>query len=163
MSMFEDDRYRWRETYFVLFDVQNRPSTERVQRALAALGDRYLVQNLKGDERGNFESVTVLAPGDFAALDICYLEGEEVEEQTSELVKEMKLAACDPGDHGKLKQIKQANARFDVLHFEQLVVQDSEEDDEDEMLDPGAALIVLAALSRLTHGVAVDPQSGTIV
>ncbi len=162
MSMFEDDRYRWRETYFVLFDRKHRPSTDRVKRALAALGDRYLMQNLSGNEQGEFESVTVLAPGDFAALDICYLEGEEVEEQAVELAKEMKLNICEAEEEAKLKHIKHSNARFDVLHFEQLIDAEGEEE-EDEMLDPGAALIVLAALTRLTHGVAVDPQSGTFV
>ena len=29
MSMFEDSRYRWRETYFVLFDAKRRPTAEK--------------------------------------------------------------------------------------------------------------------------------------
>ena len=37
MSMFEDSRYRWRETYFVLFDAKKRPTLKSVdQDALGA-------------------------------------------------------------------------------------------------------------------------------
>jgi len=35
--------------------------------------------------------------------------------------------------------------------------------DEDETFDPSALLMVIEALAKLTGGVAVDPQSGTIM
>jgi hypothetical protein len=35
MSMFEDNRYRWRETYFVLFDAKNRPKLQTVSQTPA--------------------------------------------------------------------------------------------------------------------------------
>ena len=41
MSMFEDSHYRWRETYFVLFDSQKRPSVEQVEENLAALNNHF--------------------------------------------------------------------------------------------------------------------------
>ena len=34
MSLFENDEYRWRETYFVLFHEENRPSADAIVAAL---------------------------------------------------------------------------------------------------------------------------------
>lgn len=162
--MFEDPHYRWRETYFVLFDVDQRPSAARIKKVLAALGDRYEVRNIHGDDEGRFESLTLLSPDDFAALDVSYLEGEEVIEQGVQLAADLQRTAVDPDDKARLKRIRQCTARFDVLHFEQLAAEEEETaGEEDEMLDPGAMLIVLEALAKLTGGIAVDPQSGTII
>jgi hypothetical protein len=38
-----------------------------------------------------------------------------------------------------------------------------DEEDLDEMLDPSALLLVLGELAKLTGGVAVDPQTGTLL
>ena len=38
MSLFENDEYRWRETYFVLIEEGNRPSGKALQDALVELG-----------------------------------------------------------------------------------------------------------------------------
>ncbi len=59
-----------------------------------------------------------------------------------------------------LKRIKQFDGRFDVLHFEQ--VEAADEDDGDDLLDPSALLAVMEELARMTGGMAIDPQSGTI-
>ena len=162
MSMFEDGRYRWRETYFVLFDALQRPAVARVKKALAALGNRYEVKNIRGDDQGLFESLTLLAPDDFAALDISYLEGDEVLEQGAELCADLGRAAVGAEEKARLKRIRQCTGRFDVLHFEQLA-DDEDQADDDETLDPGAMLVVLEALAKLTGGIAIDPQSGTII
>jgi hypothetical protein len=34
MSMFENDQYRWRETYFVLFDSSRTPSLKKIEETL---------------------------------------------------------------------------------------------------------------------------------
>ena len=34
MSMFERDEYKWRETYFVLFESSRRPSLKRIEKML---------------------------------------------------------------------------------------------------------------------------------
>ena len=39
----------------------------------------------------------------------------------------------------------------------------SGEGEEDEFLDPGALLIVLAKLANLCQGVGIDPQSGAVM
>ena len=161
MSTFENDRYRWRETYFVLFPASRRPMLNVVEKRLAALSKRYSLEDLGGDEQGKFESLTLISPDDFAALDVCYTGGAEVLEHGEELVEELE-STIDPGQKPLLKRLKEYDGRFDVLHFEQ--IGDVADDDEtDELLDPGALLAVLDELARITGGIAVDPQSGTIL
>lgn len=162
MSMFENNQYRWRETYFVLFHSSKRPTLERLQQTLGGLNNRFTLTNLSADDAGRAESLTVLSPDDFAALDICYLEGEEVLEQGASLADEMETPTCRPEERDKLKRIRQCDSRFDVLHFEQ-VVDFGDEDEGEEMLDPTALLVVLDALVQLTDGIAVDPQAGTML
>ena len=71
MSMFENDQYRWRETYFVLFESSKRPTLEKVQQALLKLNSRFALTNLSANEAGGLESLTVLSPDDFAATTRC--------------------------------------------------------------------------------------------
>lgn len=161
MSMFENSQYRWRETYFVLFESSKRPTLEKLQRAMAAVNDRFTLTNLRSDDQGRAESLTVLAPDDFAALDISYLEGEEVLEQGERLAEDLESGPCRAEDRDKPAKIRRSNGRFDVLHFEQVV--DFGDDEGDEILDPTALLAVLDTLVHLTDGVAIDPQAGTAV
>src|SRR5208282_5483021 len=140
MSTFEDDRYRWRETYFVLFPSDRRPALKVVEKKLAALSKRYTLENLGGDESGKFESLTLISPDDFAALDVCYTSGAEVLEHADELVQEIS-STVDPGQKVLLKRLKEYDGRFDVLHFEQ-IGESADDDDSDELLDPSALLAV---------------------
>jgi hypothetical protein len=161
MSTFEDKRFQWRETYFVVFPTKNRPSLEVVQAKLSMLSRRYELINLCADEDGQLESLTVLSPDDFAALDVCYTSGEEVIEQGEELAQEL-AGSLEPEQKHLLKLIKQYESRFDVLHFEQ-VSEPSDDEEAEEMLDPSALLAVMEELARITGGIAIDPQSGTIL
>ncbi len=164
MSMFEDSQYRWRETYFVLFSLAKRPTLETVEKALDALGGQHAISNGRADASGLFESVTLLSPDDFSALDICFTGGAEVLEHGDTLAKEIGPAACGAGEVAACKRIPQCDARFDVLHFEQVLDRGGMEDDEpDEVLDPSALLLVLDVLAELTDGIAVDPQTGTVL
>jgi hypothetical protein len=158
--MFEDHKYRWRETYFVLFGTGDRPKLKTVEKALSRLNEHYELTNLRADDSGLFDSLTLLSPDDFSALDICYTTGPEVLEDAANLAEEMELAGCEAGGTDSLNRIRQCDSRFDVLHFEQ--VPESPEDDE-EVLDPSALLLVLGALTKITGGVAIDPQAGTFV
>jgi hypothetical protein len=164
MSTFEREEYKWRETYFVLFDSCKRPTLKQVEHVLHELSDRFELSNARADEDGRFESITVISPDDYAALDISYESGEEVQEQGAAFHKELKGAACDADERSKLARLPKCDARFDLLHFEQVTDDEPPEEDElDEMLDPSALLIVLDALVELTAGVGVDPQSGTLL
>jgi hypothetical protein len=165
VSTFENPAYRWRETYFVLLDANDRPTVSQVEAALALLNDRFELQNLQADDEGRFEAVTLVSPDDFAALDICFLQGDEVDEQVAQLAKEMKQNGSDKTE---VKKIAAATARLDVLHFQDVasgIESASSTDDEnlEEMFDPSALLVVLEALVDLTGGIAVDPQTGTTV
>lgn len=165
MSMFENDQYRWRETYFVLFQSANRPKLGAVEKALHQLDARYQLANSDADEDGFFESLTLISPDDFAAIDICYTEGDEVREQVRDLVVELRPMACEADCETQLKQMNSCDARFDVLHFEEVSESldgDGDDDVLDDALDPSALLLVMAELAKVTGGVAVDPQSGTI-
>ena len=164
MSMFENDQYCWRETYFVLFDAARRPTAKAMQKALGRLDQHFTLTNLRGDDSGLFESITVLAPDDFAALDICYLSGDEVTEQAAVFAKELQSSGLSGADKARLDKLRRSTGRFDVLHFEQIVRFEEEEDeDSDGMLDPSALLIVLDTLAKLTDGIAIDPQGGMLM
>jgi len=162
MSMFENGRYHWRETYFVYFDSASRPTLKAVKKLVAALSGRFDITNSVADEAGMFESLTVVSPDDFAAMDICYLEGEEVLEQGILLAEELQSVGCQPDDRETAERILMCTGRFDVLHFEE-IVDSQDSDDPDEMLDPSALLEVLEALEKLVGGLAIDPQGGTMV
>ena len=161
MSTFEDHNYRWRETYFVLFDLKKRPKLETVAKTIQALNNRYELGNLSADDHERIESLTIISPEDYAALDICFTSGDEVREQVAALVADLKKSAGDTGPPISEEELLSYNGRFDVLHFERIAEMSEEEDD--EMLDPSALLIVLETLAKLTGGVAIDPQSGTIL
>ena len=163
MSLFENDDYRWRETYFVLFHENDRPTLAAVQETLDALGHQYQVVDVKSDDESFFESLTLISPDDFAAMDITYVAGDEVKEQVAQLNEEMESATLTRDEKQKLKRLKSCDARFDIYHFEQVVAGATVEDEDESYLDPGALLIVLARMARLCGGVGVDPQSGTLV
>jgi len=162
MSTFERDEYKWRETYFVLFDSCKRPALKKVERVLRDLSERFVLTNARADQDGRFESITVLSPDDYAALDISYESGEEVVEQGATFYQELKGSAADKDERAKLARLPKCDARFDLLHFEQTSGGEPA-DDTDEILDPSALLIVLDALVELSDGVGVDPQSGTLL
>jgi hypothetical protein len=163
MSMFEDSRYRWRETYFVLFDAKQRPTLKSVTKALSTLNKRFELTNQNADDDGTVDSLTVVSPDDFAALDICYTEGAEVLEQGATLVMDLKKLGAEAPPPVPWERIKRCDARFDVLHFEQIPEGADEESEDEEMLDPGTLLLVLGALAKLVGGVAIDPQAGTFL
>jgi hypothetical protein len=162
MSLFANDQYRWRETYFVLFQEAKRPTAEQLTKTLEGLGAGYQVTEVATGDDGNIDSLTLVSPFDFAAMDISYVGGDEVREQVEELKREFHEAPLTKQGREKLKQLDQCNARFDVYHFEQ-IVGDDESDEEDEYLDPGSLIVVLKSLVRLCEGVGIDPQAGALM
>jgi hypothetical protein len=162
MSTFEDNRYRWRETYFVLFRARKRPTLKSVTKLLAGLNKRFELTNLNADEDELIDSLTLISRDDFAALDICYTSGAEVIEQGVALLADLRKLGADEPPPVPWQEIAQYDGRFDVLHFEQIAEGD-EADSEDDMLDPSTLLLVLGALAKHTGGVAIDPQAGTFI
>lgn len=164
MSLFERHDYQWRETYFVFFEEHRRPKTAEMRRLVQSLGDRFEVLEIRGDSKGHFESLTLVAPADFAGLDIVYCRQEDMESEKDDLIKELERSATTASARHKLEKLRRSTARFEVFHFEH-VTATQEEDGEEELehLDPGGLLTVLAKLADYTHGVSIDPQSGEFV
>ena len=50
MSLFGNPRYQYRETYFILFEPENRPSEEALIAAVNDLGDRYEIKEVHHDQ-----------------------------------------------------------------------------------------------------------------
>ncbi len=162
MSTFENSEDKWRETYFVLFEAAKRPSLEKIGKTLRKLNPRFELSNLAGDEHGNFESLTLHSPQDYAAVDISYTDDDEVKEQGMTLAKEYRSNASDAEERAKIARLPNCTARLDILHFEQ-IVDDTGAEEGEEMLDPSALLIILDALVEMTDGIGVDPQSGAVL
>lgn len=159
MSLFENEDYQYRDTFFVMFDCGQRPTSAQVKEALNELGGRYEVVNIRETEEG-FESITVKSPYDFSAMDIVLVEGTEVENQVKELLDEFKSITLIGDEAEKLKKLKHCNARFDIYHFEQ---SDQQTGSEEEHLDPGALLLVIEKLTELSNGIGLDPQSMSLL
>jgi len=158
MSLFEDSRFIYRDTFFVYFQNQHRPTAADVKAAIDSLGSKYDFENLK-EADGKFESVTVHSPQDNSGMDIVLISGEEIKLQVKSLLNELKLVTLTKDDRKKLSLIEQCDARIDVFHFEQVV----DENEEEEILDPGGLLLVLEKLANLCQGISFDPQSETML
>ena len=156
MSLFEDSSYEYRDTFFVHFQIENRPSADGIKETIASLGSKYELSKLVEDD-GKFVSATVKSPQDNSAMDISMVQGEEVLEQISELMIEFKTITLIGDDQAKLSVLSDCNARFDIYHFEQTT------GGEEEMLDPGGLVLVIEKLAQLAKGVGLDPQSNSLL
>ena len=163
MSLFENDQYQWRETYFVLFDEARRPQAVSLVKVLDKAGKGLQVSDVRQDAQGLIESLTVRSPDDYAAMDISYVSGEEVTEQVAELADELQEAGNSDAEKALLSQLLKCSGRLDIYHFEQTVGLETDEDDGAELMDPGALLTILEHLAKLCSGVVIDPQTGILL
>jgi hypothetical protein len=162
MSLFERPEYQWRETFLILLDVSKRPSATAILEELQALGNMVISES-RADDDGRFEFATVLAPDDFAAMDISCVTGDEALEQIPELVKEIQPNIASDDEKAKLDRIANCTARLDVLHFEQHSFEFDPDESEPDFMDPGGLFIVLERLAELVDGIIVDPQSASVM
>jgi hypothetical protein len=133
----------------------------QVEAAITDATRRVTLENLEADEDGMFESVLVQAPEDHAALEISYETGEAVVEQSAQLAKQLRGEITTD----QLKRLLRADARLDVMHFERLSADSTNDEDDwaDDALDPSSLLNVVGALAKLTGGLPIDPASGAIL
>lgn len=162
MSLFDDPKYRWRDTFLVLFDDEQRPTVELALSVIQQIG-KFEVRNSSESESQQIESITITSNVDLIGLEILYVAGAEVVEETEALVVELTEDAMLLDQENALVQLSAANARFDILHFEKITENSNEPSDDDELMDPGSLLTVTAALADLVNGVAVDPSSASFV
>jgi hypothetical protein len=160
MSLFGSERYQWRETYLILFDGSRRPSAAQVGAVIEKLGRQYQVKDVREDGEGCFDSLTLISPDDYAAMDISFVSGDEVIEQTEELLNDLKLTATSAAEKATLRRLAEFTARFDIYHFEEVVLAAGEEN---EFMDPGCLLQVMEELTEMVDGIAVDPAAGALL
>ncbi len=170
------EQLAWRETYFVLFSKDNRPTMMQVEAAIHEANPRLRVENLAADDDGLFTSGLVQAPEDNAAMEISYESGDQVIEQSIDLAKQLQ----EQIDDDQQAQLLSADARLDVMHFERIretprdesapsksasseFSGDNDEELLTEALDPASLITVVEALAQLTGGLAVDPAAGEIM
>lgn len=154
MSLFDDKRFQYRDTYLIFFAAAARPAVDAVQAAFRVPGSRFVTSSSRAQGK-LLESVSIESPEDNAAMDIAYVEGPEVRQQVKELLAEFRTITLTGDDSKRLGQLRDCDARFDVLLFEQAGGGDE--------LDPGGLLLVIEKLCELTGGIGVDPQSMSLL
>lgn len=174
MSSGKGDELYWRETYFILFPQDRRPTLDQVASALTVANRRFQLENPESDDRGLLESLLVESPEDHAAVEISYEVGEAVVEQNLQWAKQLQKQL--PSE--QLQQLIKSDARLDVAHFERVPAgtadasqgEPSFADDEFgegeepfEMLDPTCLLTVVETLSGITDGLTYDPAAGEVL
>jgi hypothetical protein len=164
MSLFENDEYQWRETYFVLFDASNRPQAADFESYVRGLNDMYEVRDVRSNDEGQFESLTLISPDDYAAMDLTCAAGEEVQEQIAELSDKLKELA-GPDEMETINRVPEMTGRMEIYHFEQMVFVGSagEDDEPDDFMDPGSLLVVLERIAEMVDGIVIDPQSNSLM
>ena len=154
-----DERFEWRETYFILFPSAKRPTLKQVEKTVQKLGSHLELSGQEADDDGLIETLHIRSPEDHSALEVDYLSGDEVLMQVEELTKQMR---GETSERDKLARLKKCDARFEIMHFEEMG-DGYDRDEADEVFDPSALLVVLDSLIELTGGVGIDPQSGTLL
>ena len=96
MSLFDNPEYRWRETYLLFHKKTNRTSVDKIRHAISGIRGHYQIEQLVANEHGDFESATVFAEEAFSAIDMIYIEDEQIHEQILEIQTEMKEVLEDP-------------------------------------------------------------------
>ena len=118
MTLFDDNRYDWRETYFVYFESSYRPKLTEVRRALRIHAPFLNILDYKTESEGSIVSMTIASYEDHAALEIVHREGNEVIAEAQRLAFSLKKDASEE-ENLKLQKIVQYKMRVDVHHFEQ--------------------------------------------
>jgi len=119
MTFFDDDRYNWRETYFVYFESSHRPKLPEVRRALQTYAPFLSVLHSKADRNDNLAEMTIASYEDHAALEILFREGKAIQSEAQHFARTLKKDGSQE-ERAKLQKIEQCNMRLDIHHFEQL-------------------------------------------
>jgi len=119
MSLYDDDRYTWRETYFVLFDdLRRRPLLDELRRELQLYGKTLKILAGQANGEGRLRQLTVASYEDHSALEIIFRQGAKVAAETDSLLRILEKG-CTPKERERLRLVKQWSTKLDVLHFEQ--------------------------------------------
>ena len=119
MSLYDDERYAWRETYFVLFDgPRRRPLLDELRRELQRHGGTLKILGGTANAEGRVRTLTVASYEDHSALEIVFRQGSQIAAETDALIRSIEKG-CTAKEKERLHSVKHWTAKFDVLHFEQ--------------------------------------------
>ena len=118
MTLFDDNRYDWRETYFVYFESSHRPKLPEIRRALRIHAPFLSILDYKTESDGSLVAMTIASYEDHAAMEIVYRDGSDVSGEARLFAHSLKKDAGEE-ERLKLQKIAQCKMRFDVHHFEQ--------------------------------------------
>ena len=119
MSLYDDERYTWRETYFVLIDdLRCRPLLDDIQQALQPQWQTLKILDGTANAEGRLRTLTIASYEDHSALEIVFRYGRAVVAEMGALIRTIEKG-CSPGEKTRLHSAKRWAARLDVLHFEQ--------------------------------------------
>ena len=119
MSLYDDDRYTWRETYFVLIDdLRWRPRLDELRRELQPQRQTLRILDGKANPEGRLRTLTIASYEDHSALEIVFRQGSGITAEMDVLIRTVEKG-CSPKERHRLHSTKQWVARLDVLHFEQ--------------------------------------------
>ena len=121
MSMFDDSRYCWRETYLVMLDRLRRPMMSEMVQRLQKMNERLKITVARGNVNGLFEFLIVVAPNDNAAVEIQFHEGDEVAQEFSSLADELERHELSVKERKKIARARKFSAKIELLHFEQIL------------------------------------------
>ncbi|MDR1483358.1 MAG: hypothetical protein LBT09_00895 [Planctomycetaceae bacterium] len=119
MTLFDDERYAWRETYFVLFEPAMRPRFVDVRRNFDIHAGCFSMLDKKVGNDDAMESITIASYEDHAAIEVVYSEGEIVLSESNALFATISKD-CPARERELLRKAKKLSARYSVLHFEQV-------------------------------------------
>lgn len=221
MSLFNDERYCWRETYFIVCSPALRPKFAEFSAMLEKSIPTLRIRDKKVDSFDSIEFLSVVSLEDKSGLDIVYQENENSLQETAALLDEIQQQTTTDKTRQLADKASSFTGRLDVLHFEQtsertvnepdlptMIVPpkiqekpkqivaakldknkrfsfdpnalnpkipdysyspmfgansiESDPFDTSEFLDPNTLILVTELLISLTHGVGIDPASGTL-
>jgi hypothetical protein len=120
MSMFDDNRYCWRETYLVMLDRRKRPLVAETGQRLKKLDGRLEITIPQTNADDLLESLVVVSPNDSAAVEIRYSEGTEVVKEFAALADELERHEPNAKERNKIAGAREMTAKIELLHFEQI-------------------------------------------
>jgi|GEM_PF-2299634 len=123
MSLFEDNRYCWRETYLIMLSPKDRPKTDKlvstIKKYCSHLDIHGPKENGPEEKTSDFlESLTIFSPDDNSGMDIIYQEGEHVQTEFAALADELERHATTAHEKKAIEQGRICGAKIEILHFE---------------------------------------------
>ena len=117
--LFDDPRYHWRETYFVLTKRELRPPSEKVKSGLFKVLPGLVIRSEEQDAEGRLSLLSAVSEDSHAGIEIVWNEGPRLSEEIAQLVDELQNEA-EEQDRLALERAREATAKIELLHFEQL-------------------------------------------